>query len=125
MAELRIEIDDPLYARLSQMAAEQDKTPGKIVEEHIIQWLNPKPVTKDMGRWKAYVSLRMKGLEAREISEQLDCSEEDLSDWDREIRTSPKRWNEAYFIIRKATDPLTWEMKVRDRFLELWGEKPG
>ena len=39
MAELRIEIDDPLYARLSQMAAEQGKTPGEIVEEHIIQWL--------------------------------------------------------------------------------------
>ena len=47
MTELRIELNDALYARISQMAAEHDKTPGEIVEEHIAQWLKPKPVTDD------------------------------------------------------------------------------
>jgi hypothetical protein len=124
MPELRIEIDASLYARLSQMAEKQGKTPGEIVEEHIVQWLNPQPVTKDKGMWKAYVSLRMKGLEPGDIVEQLDCTVEDLSRWDQEIRSNPGRWNEAYFLMRKATDPLTWEMKVRDRFVAYWGEKP-
>jgi len=125
MAELRIDIEDSLHARIVQMAAEQGKSPEEVVTEHITQWLNPKPVAVDKGRWQAYVSLRMKGLTVQDISEQLDCSKQDISTWDGQIRSNPQRWNDAYFLVRKATDPLSWEMKVRDRFLELWGEKPG
>ena len=124
MPELKIEIDDVLAARLDQAAAAQGKSPGELVREHLADWLEPKPVTEDRGMWKAYVTLRMRGLSMEEIAEQLDRGTEKLEDWDRQIRSDPRRWNEAFFQMRKATDPLAWEMKVRDRFIDLWGEKP-
>jgi len=124
MPELRIEIDDVLAARLNQEAAARGKSADELVREHLAAWLKPKPVTDDRGMWKAYVTLRMRGLAMEDIAEQLDRGAADLEEWDRRIREDPKRWNEAYFQIRKATDPLAWEMKVRDRFIDLWGDKP-
>ena len=124
MPELKIELSDVLAARLNQAAAAQGKSAGELVQEHLADWLAPRPVTEDRGLWKAFVTLRMRGLAMEDAAEQLQRETADLEAWDRQIREDPKRWNEAYFQIRKATDPLAWEMKVRDKFIDLWGEKP-
>ena len=124
MKELRIKMTDVTAARLDQIAEEKNKTPSQIVEEHVDGWLNPQPISADRGQWKAYVTLKMRGLRTEEIAEQLDRNLEDLEEWDRSIREDPRRWREAYFQIRKATDPLSWEMKVKDKFIGLWGQKP-
>ena len=127
MKEIRIKLSESQYALLSTLAEKSDTTPDELAKEQIISWLNQQseetPVT-DENKRDEFIKMRMQELDFPTIARELRCPEEKLLEWDNKIRGDTKVWNGAYFLMRKASDPLSWEMKKRDRFFELWGERP-
>ena len=127
MKEIRIKLSESQYILLSTLAEKSDATPDELVQEQIISLLNQQSEeTSAAGENKRdeFIKMRMQELDFPAIARKLGCPEEKLLEWDSKIRGDTKVWNSAYFLMRKVSDPLSWEMKMMDRFFELWGQRP-
>jgi hypothetical protein len=127
MKEIRIKLSEPQYVLLSTLAEKSDTIPDELAQEQVISWLNQhSEETSAAGENKRdeFIKMRMEELDFPTIARKLGCPEEKLLEWDSKIRGELKSWNGAYFLMRRASDPLSWEMKMMDRFFELWGQRP-
>lgn len=127
MQEIIVGLSDPQFEKLNKLAHNQNQKPSGVAADIVIAWLDKQePVSSDEEETqrRRFLKLRTDGKSYDEICRELECAEEQLRDWDNEIKTIPRSWNKAFIQVRKSTNPVLWEMKIMDRFYELWGRHP-
>jgi len=127
VVQVRLENDD--YDRLAAFAAGTGKEPEQLAAEAILIWMRSKDVEKKGGDEilrRTFIKLRLKGKDRtlRSVAEEAALPLETVERWDREIRGSPEEWSKAFQSAGKSSDPLAWEMTLRERFYDIWGHRP-
>ena len=125
MKEVTVEIADALADKLSKKAESQGVSPSQLVKQLIVESLEEKPQGDKAGGQARdrFVAMRLKGLDYPEIAADLTLPESTLREWDDELRDNEKAWRKAFVHTMNRTGSLNWEMKVKDRFYELWGSR--
>ena len=127
MPEISITLSETQIERLQLIAKSQEKESVDVAAGIIAEWLEKQEPAKSSAqeaKRKRYMKMRIDGRSFDEITEELECPEEELRVWENEIKTVSQRWNQAFVQIRESTNSVLWEMKVMDKFYDLWGRNP-
>ena len=127
MRVLEVQLENDLYDTLAAEAESRGTSCGELVALVVGEWVEQRLREREEKEWETrrlYLKLRVQKQEQERIAERLKIPVERLREWDQRIRSDPAQWSKAYFALKKSVDPLMWEMTFRNRFRDLWGEKP-
>lgn len=130
MRTIELVLENEEYERLLRLCEEQKREPAAAAREVLLEWLRGQEKRSGEEEWevrKRYMRARLQEREPNlaAIAESLGLTEETLRRWDAEIRRDPQQWRRAFVFVNKSTDPLRWEMTIKDRFYDAWGHPPG
>jgi len=123
--ELRLENED--YARLAAIAARRGSQPEELAARGLLEWVGrceKESAASDEEMKHRFLKLRLADKPFDAIAAELQVSADTLKEWDRSIKQSPAEWSKAFAFANRSTDALTWEMKLKERFFDLWGHRP-
>jgi hypothetical protein len=130
MRVLQVQLENQDFDRLAALAAKSGKAAEDLATEAILLWAKAREADLREGEEtlkRRLIKLRVqsKDRSLAAIAQELGLPEDVVTRWDLAMRASPAEWSKAFVYASKSTDPLVWEMTLRDRFYDLWGHRPG
>ena len=127
MKKVTFLLEEDLYEQITKAAFDKKIDISDLAKEIVMNWIKKDAGGNVMSQEdvkRRYIRLRIQDKPIEHIGKELGISQTILEGWENDIRQTPNEWMKTFIFIRKSTDPLTWELKIQDRFYDIWGKKP-